>query len=162
MVQPVAGLTPVVDPVVRPIGAAVAGDELPVSHAVVAVLGRPAHPAKTLPPQQETTPSARPAATQYRPCTPPDLSAGPPAVAKTGSQPTHATTASSQKHAPGDAPEPARRSPAPADAACGTNPTVPPGFLTPGHGPRATRTFMPPHGDFVPLWRACEPGTGPG
>ncbi|MGW4521801.1 hypothetical protein [Amycolatopsis sp. NPDC004378] len=80
----------------------------------------------------------------------------PAVTTKTPEHRTSATTA----HQPGDTPGP--RGPAPADAAWGSSPTVPPAFLTPGSGPRATRAFAPSHGDFLPLWRPCKPGTGPG
>ncbi|MET8847417.1 hypothetical protein [Amycolatopsis sp. NPDC004625] len=65
-----------------------------------------------------------------------------------------------RRDAPGDTPVPVR--PAPSDVASGTGSTIPPAFLATGHGihvlPAATRV----HGVFVPLWRPCEPGTGPG
>ncbi|MEU0793055.1 hypothetical protein ABZ342_23525 [Amycolatopsis sp. NPDC005961] len=129
---------------------------------------RPARQAKTLPPQQETAAGAPGAARLTATArsdsrlVPAAETAGPAAAKlRHHKHPAlHATASPPPAHAPGNVPAP--RSPAPEDAACGTAPTVPPAFLTPGHGPRATHAFTPSHGVFVPLWRACEPGTGPG
>ncbi|MEU5263594.1 hypothetical protein [Amycolatopsis sp. NPDC021455] len=63
---------------------------------------------------------------------------------------------------PGHVPPPAPVPPAPSDVGCGGGSPIPPAFLTSGHGPRDFRVFTRAHEVFVPLWRPCEPGTGPG
>jgi hypothetical protein len=168
--QPVGDvLTPVVDPVVQPIVAPVAeavdppavdpAGESPVRPV------RPARPAEIAPPHQETTPgvvhgAARTPA-QARTYDRPGPSVEPVAAKpRSGHHTTVSQPVRNPRHSPNRIPEP--RSPAPVDAACGTAPTIPAAFLTSGHGPRATRSSVPPHEDFRPLWRACEPGTGPG
>jgi hypothetical protein len=52
--------------------------------------------------------------------------------------------------------------PAPSDVTCGAGSPIPPAFLAFDHGPREFRVSTLAHGVFVPLWRPCEPGTGPG
>jgi hypothetical protein len=52
--------------------------------------------------------------------------------------------------------------PVSSDVASGAGSTIPPAFLTPGHTPHGFQASPRAHGDFVPLWRPCEPGTGPG
>jgi hypothetical protein len=65
-----------------------------------------------------------------------------------------------RRDAPGDTPAPVR--PAPCDVASGSGSGVPAAFLAGGHSIPGFRAATWAHGDFVPLWRACEPGTGPG
>ncbi|MEV6647696.1 hypothetical protein [Amycolatopsis sp. NPDC051371] len=155
-------LTPVVQPIVAPAGE---GVETPAADPTGK---RPARHAKVASPQEETTPVTHQLASQL---TAPDLAYTCPATEPAAAEPrpahsrpsghsTHHATKPQPAHSPGKTPAP--RSPAPEDAACGAAPTIPPAFLTAGHGPRATRAFTPSHGDFVPLWRACEPGTSPG
>ncbi|MGW3997667.1 hypothetical protein ACWEF6_29630 [Amycolatopsis sp. NPDC004772] len=48
------------------------------------------------------------------------------------------------------------------DVATGTGSVIPPAFLSAGQAPHHFRASPWAHGDFVPLWRPCEPGTGPG
>ncbi|MEV7045618.1 hypothetical protein [Amycolatopsis sp. NPDC051061] len=169
--QPVGDvLTPVVEPVVQPIVAPVAeAVDPPAADPAGEPPVRPVRPgrqAEIAPPHQESTPGAvhgtvrtpAQARTYDRP--------GPsvePVAAKPRSGHHHTTVSQpvrNPRHSPNRTPEP--RSPAPVDATCGTAPTIPAAFLTPGHGPRPTRSSVPPHEDFHPLWRACEPGTGPG
>ncbi|MEQ0564059.1 hypothetical protein ABJI51_33680 [Amycolatopsis sp. NEAU-NG30] len=59
---------------------------------------------------------------------------------------------------PGRAPAPAPVS----DVACGVGSAAPLAFLVPGRGPGDLPAVLAPSGTFVPLWRPCEPGTGPG
>jgi hypothetical protein len=163
VVEPVADLLtpvtrPVVDPVVQPIVAAEAEGGAPIAPGRRTALPAltPARQAKAAPPHQETTPTAITTAldrTYNRPS---------PGVEPVSApvRATHHTTVSQPAGAPGNAPSP--QSPVPADAACGTAPTIPPAFLTTDLGPRVMRAFTRSQADFVPLWRACEPGTGPG
>lgn len=165
LVEPVADLASpvtrpvgeIVDPVVQPIVAPAAEGSNPAGELPVL----PARQAKVVPPHQETSPNARQAAAQPTgqnrtydrpsPATEPFAATPRPARHPTASQPVRT---------PGKAPAP--RSPAPPDAACGATSTIPPAFLTPDPGPRVTRAVVRSYGDFVPLWRACEPSTGPG
>ncbi len=155
-------LTPVVEPIVEP-GNESAEPATPDPAAEPPIL--PARQAKAAPSHQETVlAAALQAAAQ--PTAPdriydrPSPMTGPVAAKPRQAHPVRHAAASQPVRAPGNAPTP--RSPAPDDAACGPAPTIPPAFLTPDHGPRATHAFTPSDGDFVPLWRACEPGTSPG
>lgn len=153
----------VVDPVIQPIVAP--GDELAVPPAAEpadeppVTLVTPVRRAMTSTPAARHV-AARPAA-RDRTYDRPSATAG-TVAAKPHLE--HHTTSSQPARTPrndsGNAPAP--RSPAPAEAACGTTRTIPPAFLTADHGPHVVRVSAPTHGDFVPLWRACEPGIGPG
>ncbi len=48
------------------------------------------------------------------------------------------------------------------DVASGGGSSFPHAFLAAGHAPHHFRASPWTHGDFVPLWRPSEPGTGPG
>ncbi|MEV6447852.1 hypothetical protein [Amycolatopsis sp. NPDC051716] len=48
------------------------------------------------------------------------------------------------------------------DVVSGGGSSFPPAFLAAGHVPHHFRASPWTHGDFVPLWRPSEPGTGPG
>jgi hypothetical protein len=48
------------------------------------------------------------------------------------------------------------------DVASGGSSSFPHAFLAAGHTPHHFRASPWTHGDFVPLWRPSEPGTGPG
>jgi hypothetical protein len=154
-------LTPVVEPIVAP-GNESAEPSTPDPSAEPPVL--PARQAKAAPSHQETVPAAlqttarltAPDRTYDRPSPTP----GPIAAKPRQAHPARQAAPAQPVRTPGNAPMP--QSPAPGDAACGPAPTIPPAFLTPDHGPRATHAFTPSDGDFVPLWRACEPGTSPG
>ncbi|MFJ9787710.1 hypothetical protein ACIRSS_49615 [Amycolatopsis sp. NPDC101161] len=146
-IEPVSGtvVTPVGDP-----AAATPATKLLLSPPALQVKNQPPAAKPELPPTEPQTTTATPAA-HAQPCT--------------RTEARLAAKAQATKHiaAQTPGPSPAPRSPAvPADAACGTGPTIPPAFLTPDHGPRATRAFTRSHGHFVPLWRPCKPGTGPG
>ncbi|WP_410570986.1 hypothetical protein [Amycolatopsis sp. cmx-4-61] len=66
-------------------------------------------------------------------------------------------------HRPEETPAPRRPGvPVPCDVASGVGSTLPPAFLTAGPAPHRFRASPWAHGEFVPLWRPCEPGTGPG
>lgn len=52
--------------------------------------------------------------------------------------------------------------PAPSDLAGSGGSSIPPAFLTSDHGTRDLRPDARVSEDFVPLFRPCEPGTGPG
>jgi hypothetical protein len=160
-------LAPVVEPIVAP-GSEGAAPSTPEPSTKPLI--RQARQAKAAPPHRETVPTthqgvALPTAPD-RTYDRPSPATGPTATTPRQAHQTHRAhpvrqaTPSQLARAPGNAPAP--RYPAPDDAACGAAPTIPPAFLTPDHGPRATHAFTPSHGDFVPLWRACEPGTGPG
>jgi hypothetical protein len=158
-------LAPVVEPIVAP-GSESAGPSTP--DPSTEQLLRQARQAKAVPTHQATVPATHhdtappltaPDRTYDRPGPATSLTAATPRQAHRTHPAREATPSQPVRH-PGNAPAP--RSPAPDDAACGAAPTIPPAFLTSGHGPRATHAFTPSHGDFLPLWRACEPGTGPG
>ncbi|WP_410635676.1 hypothetical protein [Amycolatopsis sp. cmx-4-83] len=52
--------------------------------------------------------------------------------------------------------------PVPSDLAGSGGSSIPPAFLTSHHGTRDLRPVARVSEDFVPLFRPCEPGTGPG
>jgi hypothetical protein len=52
--------------------------------------------------------------------------------------------------------------PPPADSAGGTGFSFPSALLALDHPLQSPRAFVRSRGDFAPLWRPCEPGTGPG
>ncbi len=77
----------------------------------------------------------------------------------------HRTTAhrsSAGSHRPGGTPAQPGAPVSSSDVATSAGSGIPPAFLTAGHAPHHFRASPWAHGDFVPLWRPCEPGTGPG
>ncbi|WIV54622.1 hypothetical protein [Amycolatopsis nalaikhensis] len=185
VVAPVTGaLTPVLEPVVdgvlRPILTPVTGALAPVAEPIVTPVANPvADPAIDSPtlvfspvndrPQGEaiypqpqlplTAVAAEPRATATAEGS--QDQAAVETVPDCGASPAHHPTAPRQENTPAPT-APTRHTPAPADAAFGTAFSSPVAVLNPDPGPRATAGFTLSHGEFVPLWRACEPGTGPG
>lgn len=154
VVQPVTGDTP---PVVNPVadrGRQPRATHAPVAGAVVRPITPPAEVTATGPlPNQVRQPVAVIGKTAGHTCVPPSsprrhkLSAHHTGTAghRSGGTPSHPV-------APVSSP----------DAATGAGAGIPPAFLSAGHGPHRFRASPWAHGDFVPLWRPCEPGTGPG
>ncbi|MEU4524363.1 hypothetical protein AB0F52_37280 [Amycolatopsis sp. NPDC024027] len=65
-------------------------------------------------------------------------------------------------HRPGQIPAHPGAPVSSSDVASGGGSSFPPAFLAAGHTPHHFRASPWTHGDFVPLWRPSEPGTGPG
>ncbi|WP_146073701.1 hypothetical protein [Amycolatopsis sp. CA-126428] len=65
-------------------------------------------------------------------------------------------------HRPGPAPVHPGAPVSSSDVVSGGGSSFPPAFLTASHTPHHFRASPWTHGDFVPLWRPSEPGTGPG
>lgn len=83
------------------------------------------------------------------------------AVRKPAKTATTTATAQARGYRPGPVPvHPG--APVTPDVAGGAGPTIPAAFLAAGHLPHHFRASPWAHGVFVPLWRPCEPGTGPG
>ncbi|AEK43730.1 hypothetical protein RAM_26265 [Amycolatopsis mediterranei S699] len=150
-------LTPVAGGAGRPVVARVAGSAvravLPLARAVT-----------TPPPNQQVVPTVvgRPAAAVA-----PAKPVGPGCAATAAG--AHRGKAQRQEarlgsHQPGETPaQPGAPVPASSsDVASGGGSSIPPAFLTAGHAPHHFRASPWTHGDFVPLWRPSEPGTGPG
>ncbi|MDQ7802904.1 hypothetical protein Q5425_04130 [Amycolatopsis sp. A133] len=162
-------LTPVVDSVGRPVVAPVADAVGPVGS-----LGRPvplpARASSGIPSlSRQFVPTPEPAAvTPVEPAGP--VAASGPAcggTAATGSHrrslAAHHAGAQLGRHVPPHPPAPAPPgAPVSSDVTSGTGSTIPFAFLTAGHAPHDFRASPWTHGEFVPLWRPCEPGTGPG
>ncbi|WP_206797410.1 hypothetical protein [Amycolatopsis sp. MtRt-6] len=149
--SPVVGdlLTPVEDTVGRPIVA-------PVTDVF-----RPPHPA---PPVISPVRTAA-GVTDVRPLAP-TTAAVPkqqaPAGSHHGARAVHVkATAQARGHRPGGTPA-HPGAPVSPDVATGAGSTTPAAFLASGHAPHHFRASPWTHGVFVPLWRPCEPGTGPG
>ncbi|HET6711151.1 hypothetical protein [Amycolatopsis sp.] len=150
--SPVVGdlLTPVEDTAGRPVVA-------PVSDVF-----RPPHPASPVSSPVRTAAGV----TDVRPLAPTaavpkqQAPAGPHHSARAVHLKTTAT-AQARGHRPGGTP--ARPgAPVSPDVATGAGSTTPVAFLASGHAPHHFRASPWTHGVFVPLWRPCEPGTGPG
>ncbi len=155
VVKPVTGaatVSSVVDDGGRPIGT-------PVAETVVA-----ASVVRLMVPGAEATSSQPDQARQPGPAPGPTVRAVAPGrtcAAPTAPRPYKAA-APHAGHRPGSTPgHPGAPSPT-SDVATGAGSGVPPAFLTAGHAPHHFRASPWTHGDFVPLWRPRDPGTGPG
>lgn len=151
---------PVTSPVVNeptgktvpPVGAPGAV-EPPTSGSVVReviVRGRPA--AIGAPPDQARRSVLAPAkaAQRARPC-----------AARVVVKPHRSAASHDGTHRPGNSPA-HPSSPVTSSEATAAGAGIPLGFLTGGPAPHRFRASPGAHGDFVPLWRPCKPGTGPG
>jgi hypothetical protein len=156
-------LTPVADGVGRPVGAPVSDVvEAPAAGSVAwpatplartATTGPPPDQARTFAPAQEQT------ATSGRTCTAPTA---PTAFTSAKPRKTAIHHATAGSHRPGDTPAQPGAPVSSSDAATSAGSGIPPAFLAAGHAPHHFRASPWTHGDFVPLWRPCKPGTGPG